>query len=292
MGRNKRSTRATTRPIFTSLRYPVERLQEAEYFLGCLVRADQTTFQFNLNAFLGACFNSIEMTKRSLAGAAGFREWMKERLSEMQADDSMRFFMSSRNYMTHEGPVPYVAGANRNHSWSFVFVDRRGDLPAVLDGREVRDCCAVHLTRLATMVSACAERFPFHACPSRAYTSEGMQSLGYSLEDAVIAAGFPSAWAVAGASIPISEALRLLRREIEPLDILTLRRLAAGDFRRGEKRIRIPRITQTDLLTHFAARLSSDAAPVGPRAAFIGALAQRFENTHTENPGASGVSPK
>jgi hypothetical protein len=263
---------------FTSLRYALERLQEAEYFLGWMTIADNSTFPFHLHAFLSACFNAIEMAGKSLAGTPGFRDWLRSRKDEIAQDPSMNFFMASRHLLTHEGPVPYVAGANRDGGWSFLFVDARGDMPSSLARRDVRDCCAEHLAKLAGLMKTCAERFPYNACPGRAFTEEGMNALGYSLQDAVEAAGFPREWADAGAPLPIANCLEVLRREIEPLDVDELQRLATGQFRRDGADLRIPKAAESGLLSDYAEVLGqTQGGGANPRVAFMTAVGRRMK---------------
>jgi hypothetical protein len=244
----------------TSLRFSLSRLQEAEHFLGEIVSADWSTFAFNLNGFLSACFSSTEIASRSLARVPSFKEWFKARKAALFRDPTAKFFVSLRHRSTHEGPVSYLSGSFDRSPWSFHFVDQSGEMPGSLAERDLRECCAEHLSKLAGLMVECFERFPFHACPGHAYTEDGMKALGYSRTDAVVAAGFPPAWADAGASIPVGEFLRILSREIEPLDVEELRRLANGDFRRGEEKLVIPR-TASNFVRSLAANLSRQPVP-------------------------------
>ena len=51
--------------------------------------------------------------------------------------------------------------------------------------------------------------------------------MGYSLEDVEAAVGLPRGWTDVG-GFPVAEKLRILRREIEPLDVESIERIANG----------------------------------------------------------------
>lgn len=219
---------------FTSLRHPLEKLLEAEYFLARMRRAGGLSFQFELNAFLAACRSVTLLLQKSFAEVPGFARWYEDRQTEMRADRAMKFFIELRNLSQHAGPVSYVGGACLDGGWTYRFVHASERVPETLQGRDIVACCAEHLQKTARIIAVCSAAFPYSACPARAFSPEGMAQLGYEMVDAERAIGLPPGYS----DVPGFEAevkLRYLRRELEPLDQDTLDRMASGTFMDGEE---------------------------------------------------------
>ncbi|WLA73825.1 hypothetical protein [Bradyrhizobium diazoefficiens] len=267
---------------FTSLRYALERLLEAEHFVTRLVLAQHLEFKFELNAFLSAARSMTWVMQKAMARTQGFQEWYQEQQSRMAKDDAMRFFLQLRNISQKEGPVSYIGGSLPGGGWSYRFVG--ASVPSALIGKDISAACGDHLVKLATVLSDCADAFPFHSCPAAALTEEGVLALGISFADIEGALGLPAGWtAVAG--IPPREKLRLLAREVDPLNRQEIARLVAGDFRRDGKPVRFPGSTGRDL-TDDIAELIAEGDPVAsnPRALFLKAIASRINEIDRNDP--------
>jgi hypothetical protein len=76
-----------------------------------------------------------------------FDGWYRARREEMKADAAMVFFLGLRNISQKRGPVGYIGGLNRR--WSYRFVSIHDIVPPELVGRDIIDCCASHLQKLA-----------------------------------------------------------------------------------------------------------------------------------------------
>src|ERR1700744_6522909 len=147
---------------FTSLRHPLEKLQEAEYFLAGLVASNGLEFQFNLNAFLSACRSTTFTLQKSLSRVDGFDAWYRARQTDMRADPALGFFLELRNISQHEGPVGYVGGAIfGTDQWSYRFAGNREAVPTALVGVDVAAACADHLLKLANLLQGVIQTFPF-----------------------------------------------------------------------------------------------------------------------------------
>jgi hypothetical protein len=220
---------------FTTVRNPVERLLEAEYFLAHLPRLSGIEYQFELNTFLSASRNVTFQLQKAMAHVPGFPEWYGRQQQEMKADAAMRFFVELRNVSQKQGPVSYIGSYLGNGAWTHHFVGSPDPVPAELTGKDITVGCAVHLVKLANVLAGCVQEFPFHTCPARALTEQGMANLGYDWADAEIAAGFPPGWTdVEG--VPAGERLHMLSLDIEPLNTASIERIARGDLREGETR--------------------------------------------------------
>lgn len=101
---------------FTSLASSIEKLLEAEYFLGALACSNGAELRYNLNAFLSACRSVTFVLQKSMAPVDGFKPWYAARQAEMRADAAMGFFLELRNISQHEGPVSIDADRDRHHA--------------------------------------------------------------------------------------------------------------------------------------------------------------------------------
>lgn len=263
---------------FTTLRHPVERLLEAEYFLVRLADSYGLEFQTLLNAFLSASRSVTFLLQASMARVPGFDEWYRARQQEMSADQAMRFFLLLRNVSQKQGPVSYVGGSDSRGRMTYRFVDGQVGVPAEVKGRDIAQCGSDQLVKLARLLLAYFEAFPFHACPGRAFTEEGMAALGYTLDDAAVSLGYPQAY-VAVAGIPAGEILRILSRDIEPLDVACLERMSQRIFKRDEEEFEWPiaAAIEPNLNDYIAEEIEKAVgAGTSPRNIFVSAVMRRI----------------
>ena len=266
--------------IFTSLRHPLEKLQEAEYFLAGVAASNGLEFQFNLNAFLGACRSTTFVIQKSMAQVPGFSSWYRARQDEMKADATMGFFLELRNISQHEGPVSYVGGSTMHPDrWTHRFAGNRESVPPELKGVDVSRACADHLVKLARLLLTCFQTFPFASCPVKALSPKGMAELRDTLDDIGAALSLPSGYLDVGNDLPISEKLRILSREFEPLNLEELERIARGDLRNNGSAIWFTESIGSDL-TDMVAETVEDHGKVNldPRSVFLTAVVKSIED--------------
>lgn len=262
---------------FTTLRHPVEKLLEAEHFLARLVVANGLHFQFELNALLSASRSVTFVLQRAMAHVPGFAEWYEEKQARMSDDPAMRFFVKLRNISQKDGPVSFAGGSLLGGGWTYRFVGGPEALPDELAGRDIGACCAAHLVKLASLLLDCVLAFPFHTCPARAVTEEGMAALGYEWRDIEAALGLPSGYTEV-AAIPARERLRLLRGEFEPLDVGSIKRIAGGELRGDDGQLGFPISSGADLVDDIATMMAGDQASGNPRSAFVRAILKRIDD--------------
>ena len=261
---------------FTTLRHPVEKLLEAQHFLARIIKSDGLQFQFELNAFLSASRSVTVVLQQAFTDVPGFATWYKHQQTRMKADAAMRFFLELRNISQKQGPVSIVGGSLPEGGWTYRFIGRPHAVPTELTGRDVGACCAAHLTKLATLLIECAAAFPFHSCPGRALTEEGMVALGYGWRDVEAALGLPAGYTEVG-DIPTAEKLRIFSLDIEPLDEETIERIVAGDLRANGLPLEFPYTCGTDLIDDIAAMKMPTAVDTGqPRDSFLAAIVKRI----------------
>ena len=227
---------------FTSVGFVLERLQECEHFLGRMAEASYNEFNFELNAFLSASRSVTFVLQRSLAHAPGFEAWYASQREQMKGDAAMTFFLELRNVSQKQGPVSYVAGGTLNGRTTYRFISAQSRVPVDLEGRDIGECCAAHLKKLAALVLTYYRKFPFNACIAQALTPKGMASLRFTLRDVEALLGLPQGYIeIGGDKFSVAEVLHVLRREVDAIDVADLERLAAGGFEVNGKPIVFPR---------------------------------------------------
>ena len=266
---------------FTTLRHPVEKLLEAEHFLARLICSNGLKFQFELNAFLSASRSVTLVLQKAMSDVPGFAAWYEEQQVLMRADAAMRFFLELRNVSQKQGPVSFIGGSLPSGAWTYRFVGRPHPVPEELVDRDIGACSAAHLTKLADLLLGCVRAFPFHSCPGHAFTEEGMAALRYSWRDVEAAIGLPPGYTDV-ADWPAAEKLRILGREIEPLDTASIARIADGDLRADGAPLEFPVSRGADLVDDMAAMIASGGAGRGhPRDVFLGAILKRIKDAES-----------
>jgi hypothetical protein len=209
-----------------------ERLLEADYFIQLMRRqTDGEKFGYCLNAFLSAARSVTFLLQKEMSRVPGFDTWWVEQQELLGQDRAARFFLKLRNYSQKEGRISLV-GSRTGRRWIHRFAGNAEAVPSELLQRDVVECCIEHVAKLAKLALGCADRFPFHSCPRRAITPEGMQALQLSSSDLWAILGFDAGWIEAAAGMPYEEQIRLLREHVDGLDFDALKRLSR---RHGKK---------------------------------------------------------
>jgi len=211
----------------TSLLLVEERLFEADYFARRVRRSRAEELHYNLNAFLSAARSVTFLLQKEMAHIPGFREWLTQKQDELRADPVARFFLLLRNFSQKEGRVSTVGftGPGMGRRWTYRFAGQEPAMPAALYDRDVVECCFEHVAKLARLTLEFAEAFPFHSCPHRALTAQGIAALGVSLADIAASVGLPEGWLeVAPPDLEIR--LAGLRGFVDGVDFPSIRKLA------------------------------------------------------------------
>lgn len=209
---------------------------EAEYFLKRLKRlVNPRHFHFEMNAFLSTCRSVTFLLQKEMSGVPGFRAWYEQRQEALRNDSSATFFRDLRNLSQKEGRVS-VVGTGQSESgkvrWSWRFAGGDDPVPRELLHRDVAECCGLHLGKLANIVLACADEFPFFTCPKQTLTPAGIRSLGITIEDVEETLGFPRGCTAVGAAANDELRLKELRSHVDGVDFRALGRLAGLDLPR------------------------------------------------------------
>ena len=210
----------------SSLLLVEERLLEAEYFARRLRRQRGDRFGYELNAFLAAARSVTFLLQKEMARVPGFTEWWVGQRRLLADDPAALFFLKLRNFSQKEGRISLVGGSLGSGQWSHRFAGNADRVPPALISREVADSCQEHVGKLARIVVACAEAFPFYTCPRRALTPEGVDALQLSLDDLEEALGFPRGWTEIADPMSRERRIQVLRKHVDGVDFAALRRMA------------------------------------------------------------------
>lgn len=229
--------------MLTSLLLVEERLLEVDYFVRLMRRQGPgSQFGYCLNAFVSAARSVSFLIQKEMARVPGFDVWWGEQQQVLGSDPAARFFLKMRNFSQKEGRISLVGSCSGRSGkvmrWTYRFAGTSEKVPAQLLKRNVTDCCVEHVGKLARVVLACAERFPYHSCPRRAMTPDEIRALGLKIEELGAELGFRPEWIQTGSDFPLADQLRLLSRNVDGLDFDILTRLsrppvsssAAGGF--------------------------------------------------------------
>jgi hypothetical protein len=267
---------------FTSISYPLDRLNECEYFLARMVAASGPEFRFELNAFLAAARSVTFVLQKSLAHAPQFETWYENQREQMKGDSAMRFFLELRNLSQKHGPVSYIGGATPARRWSYRFVSVQASVPETLAGRDISECCAEHLKKLAALLLKYYREFPFHACIANALTEEGMAALGFTFRDVEACLGLPEGYMDIGQDkFSVTAKLHVLRGEVDAIDAANLERLADGKFETNGRPLSFQEGTGRDLVDDVARLIELDpdgSASASPRQLFLAAIVKRIND--------------
>lgn len=207
-----------------------ERLLEGEYFVRQLARRrDSTSFGYELNAFLSAARSVTFLLQKELSKVDGFPDWWKTEQTALGSDEAARFFLELRNYSQKEGRISMVGTAvssrGKGRRWTYRFAGTTGPVPDSLYNRDVVDCCREHLAKIARSILRCTEIFPYHCCPRRALTPEGVEALQLDLDAIDAMLGYPR-----GSSeidgFESKDRIRFLSKQMDGLDFDVIRRIS------------------------------------------------------------------
>lgn len=214
----------------TSLLLVEERLLEAKYFARRFARQrDRNRIGYELNAFLAAARSVTFLLQKEMAKVPGFAVWWDGQRCFLAGDAAAAFFLKLRNFSQKEGRISLVGrslGSGKGWRWSYRFAGNADRVPPALLHRDLADCCHEHVAKLARIVLACTDAFPYQTCPRRALTPAGVEALQVSLRDVEESLGYPRGWMEIGDPVSHDRRIHALREHVDGIDFVALRRLA------------------------------------------------------------------
>lgn len=251
----------------TSLLLVEERLLEAQYFARRLTRQRAGDgFRYELNAFLSAARSVTFLLQKEMARVPRFRAWWDAQRLLLASDAAAVFFLRLRNFSQKEGRVSVVGGysSSGRRRWSYRFAGNADPVPPTLLNRDIAGCCREHVAKLARVVLACTDAFPYQTCPRRALTPDGVRALKLSLEDVEESLGFPRGWTDIGAPLSHDRRVYALREHVDGLDFPALRRLAQWKSRPEPVQETPSSVLSEEILSLLVAQLEGPRRRVVP----------------------------
>lgn len=241
----------------TSLLLVEERLLEAAHFARRLGRQrDPNRLGYELNAFLAAARSVTFLLQKEMAAVPGFAKWWDGQRKQLANDSAANFFLKLRNFSQKEGRGSVVGSAfSGRRRWSYRFAGNVEPVPTTLLHRDVADCCREHVAKLARIVLVCADVFPYHTCPRRALTPEGVAALQLSLQDVEESLGFPRGWTETADPASHDRRIDVLREQVDGVDFAAVRRLARWKPRNRAAAGSVSKSLSEQLLTSLVMQL-------------------------------------
>lgn len=245
-------------PHLTSLLLVEERLLEADYFARRLSRLGPGgQFGYELNALLSAARSITFLLQKEMARVPGFAKWWEPQRQQLASDPAAQFFVKLRNFSQKEGRVSVVGTTSSpgGRRWTYRFAGNVGSVPPQLLQRDIAECCREHVSKLARIVLACADAFPYSTCPRRALTPAGISALQLSLEDIEETLGFPRGWTKIGDPESEIHRLAVLREHVDGPDFDAIQRLAEWKPKPAQAKWSPSDVLSDQLVTSFVRQL-------------------------------------
>lgn len=165
---------------------------EADYFLGMLkeVQGHYDEFSYVLSAFASAARSVTFALQAVMTKYPGFDDWYVVHQASWKANGLAKYFVNLRNYMQKVGEIPVghtgtIRKGQVKHLSYFVDIDDLKDAPA----GEVTKLAEKYFVAVLKVVDACYRDFWMYADPRAIFTEEGLELLGWVIEDIEEAAG-------------------------------------------------------------------------------------------------------
>jgi hypothetical protein len=203
------------------------------------------------------------LLQKEMAKVLGFAAWWDGQRRLLANDAAAAFFLKLRNFSQKEGRISLVGsslGSGKSRRWSYRFAGNADPVPPALLHRDLADCCHEHVAKLARIVLACTDAFPYQACPRPALTPMGVKTLQLSLSDVEESLGFPRGWTEIGDPVSHDRRVYVLREHVDGIDFASLRRLAGWKPKPAPASVTPSSVLSEELLASLVKQLEGSAA--------------------------------
>lgn len=170
------------------------KVQEAEYFLERILKADRFFFGVRCDAvaFTAAMRSITFAMQSSQKGIPDFDAWYAKKQEQMRSDPLARFFNSFRRISQHIGDNAVIGGSSSEGNALFYFglLPDLKEVPAI----DVASACTAYFRSTLEMVYECYLRFATRINGQWYFTQDNFASLGKTIEDAEEELGLQRGW--------------------------------------------------------------------------------------------------
>lgn len=191
---------------------------ETDFFLEKLksARGNYDEFSYILSAFTSAARSITFSLQAVMSRYPKFQNWYELEQEGLKANNLAKYFVNLRNYLQKVGETPVGhTGTMRNGEIKHLsyFVDKEGLAKA--PAGEVTRLSEEYFIEILKVIERCYREFAVYADPRTLFTEQGLNTIGWTIEDIEEAVGLPRGWT----DIPYdsedknAQRLKLLRRD-------------------------------------------------------------------------------
>ena len=203
-----------------------KKVAESDYFLTKLNASEfyGDEFNFNLSAFCSAARSITFSLQTVMSKFPNFDEWYLPHQQSLKDNEIARFFVDLRNYIQKVGdaPIGYSGTFLNNemqHHYYFVDNDKLKNVPP----GNIINLANEYFMCILKVIEHCYRDYWVYVDPRALFTQEGLEKLGWTIEDVEEAGGFPRGWThiknYDGDDLD-DQRLKALRRDIQGDEIL------------------------------------------------------------------------
>jgi hypothetical protein len=180
--------------------YTVEKkVKEADFFLDKFKDSieslcyDESDCYFS--AFVSAARSITFALQSAMSKYPGFKEWYPARQERLRDSGLAKLFVTLRNHSQKIGDLPLSYGgfSTSNERESFAFFQPNKDFP-LLPNEDVVTIATNYLITILEVIHECYQEYRHYVNPDIIFTSQGLEELGWSIEDLEESLGFPRGW--------------------------------------------------------------------------------------------------
>lgn len=174
-----------------------DKVAEADYFLEMLKnsKSDFKEFGYLLSAFVSASRSITFALQAVMSHYPGFSEWYEPYRQQLSQNSLAKYFSELRNHLQKVGSTPvFFSGSFQGGQpeWYRSFIPT-ADLERAPEG-QVTDLAEHYLIDVLKIIKQCYSDYREYVDPRAIFTPEGLNTLGWTIEDLEESLGFPRGW--------------------------------------------------------------------------------------------------
>lgn len=173
------------------------KVAEADFFLGEMKNESRPLeeFRFLFGAFVSAARSVTFVLQAVMSGYPDFETWYGPRQQRLKESKLARFYKDLRNHFQKTGVMPLFHSGFRTNGkleWvtEFISTPEIEDVPV----GDVVSLSEAYFRLLLTILHECYHDYSAYVDPRVIFTVEGLNHLGWSIEDLEESLGFPRGW--------------------------------------------------------------------------------------------------